>query len=192
MAWMVIAALIAWFARGVQDAREAARRSQCAGHLSQIALALHNYQSVFGCWPPAYVADENGKPMHSWRVLILPFLGEQTLYNRYDFREPWDGPHNRRLIGAMPSLYVCPSHAENGTTDRTCYVAVVGPGTAFPGSGTTSSADIRDGPSHTVMVVEAVDADIPWTEPRDLETARMSSGSTTRTAGGRRAATRGA
>jgi hypothetical protein len=53
------------------------RRPICVNHLKQIGLALHNYYSVYGVFPPAYVADESGKPMHSWRVLILPFLEEQ-------------------------------------------------------------------------------------------------------------------
>src|SRR5690242_17032670 len=77
----------------VQQAREAARRSQCKNNLKQIGLALHNYHETYGGLPPAFVADDQGRPMHSWRVLILPFLGEQALYNEYNLSEPWDGPN---------------------------------------------------------------------------------------------------
>ena len=66
--------------RPVMRAREPARRANCSGHLSQLALALHNYVSVHGVLPPAHIDDENGRPMHSWRVLILPFIEEQALY----------------------------------------------------------------------------------------------------------------
>src|SRR4051812_3837711 len=53
--------------------REAPRRTKCKNHLKDIALALHNYHDAYGTFPPAYIADQNGRPMHSWRVLILPY-----------------------------------------------------------------------------------------------------------------------
>ncbi len=76
------------------------RRSECANHLRQIALALHDYHQVYGCLPPAHVDGPGGKPMHSWRVLILPFLHYDELYRQYDFAEPWDGPKNSLLAKA--------------------------------------------------------------------------------------------
>ena len=60
-------------------ASEYAYRSQCANNLNRIALALHNYHDAYKCFPPAYVADEEGRPMHSWRVLILPYMEQQAL-----------------------------------------------------------------------------------------------------------------
>ncbi|HZW34640.1 MAG TPA: DUF1559 domain-containing protein [Isosphaeraceae bacterium] len=45
----------------------------------------------------SYIADATGKPMHGWRVLILPFLEQSAVYNQYDFSEPWDGPNNPRM-----------------------------------------------------------------------------------------------
>src|SRR5271163_108233 len=73
LAVLVIGGLVGVLGRAVQQAREAARASQCFC-IKQIAVALHNYHDTYGSFPPAYVADETGKPMHSWRVLILPFL----------------------------------------------------------------------------------------------------------------------
>ena len=61
----------------VAEPRENARRVQCCIHLKQIALSLHNYHDVYKAFPPAFVADASGKPVHSWRVLILPFLGQE-------------------------------------------------------------------------------------------------------------------
>ena len=49
--------------------------------------------------------------MHSWRVLILPFLDQQSLYNQYDFREPWNGPNNIKLLNSMPSVLRLPEPA---------------------------------------------------------------------------------
>src|SRR5262245_30030320 len=55
-------------------ARESARRMSCSNNLHNIAIALRNYESVYHCLPPAYTVDAEGKPLHSWRTLLLPFL----------------------------------------------------------------------------------------------------------------------
>src|SRR5262245_18129478 len=103
--------------------REAARRMQCSNHLKQIGLALQNYHDVYGSLPPAYIADANGKPLHSWRVLILPFLGERNLYEAYQFDEPWNGPSNSKLAEQVPACYRCPSRSGKQPKLETSYVA---------------------------------------------------------------------
>jgi hypothetical protein len=153
----------------IQTAREVSLRMTCHGHLKQIALALHNYRTANGCFPPAYVADKNGCPMHSWRVLILPYLEADALYKQYNFNEPWDGPHNKKLLAARPPRYVCPSdenaHARGAT--QTSYVAVVGANAAWSGEQPKKAANVAPS-SQTIMVVEVTDAGINWSEPRDL------------------------
>jgi hypothetical protein len=154
----------------VQQAREAARRSQCKNNLKQIALALMNYESKYGTFPPAYVADESGKPMHSWRVLILPDLDQQALYNDYNFLEPWDGPNNSRLLSRMPPVYACPSHpGAPGSTTSTAYAAVFGEHCVFRGAEPVKMMDITDGMSNTLIVAEASNAGIPWMKPEDID-----------------------
>ena len=113
-----------------------ARRAQCTNNLKQIALALHNYHAAYDALPPAYIADEHGRPLHSWRVLLLPFLKQQSLYEQYDFREPWNGPNNIKLLSKMPSLFECPSSHPPGpaVSTFTSYVVISGPGTMFPGA----------------------------------------------------------
>jgi Protein of unknown function (DUF1559) len=151
------------------------RQPMCVNSLKQIALALHNYHARYGSFPPAFIADASGRPMHSWRVLILPFLAEGSLYDRYDFREPWDGPNNIRLLGKMPRLFACPSHwGDSSPTDRTNYAAITGPGTMFPGAETTDFGRVSDGSSNTLLIVEAENVDIPWTAPVDLDVRTMS------------------
>jgi hypothetical protein len=153
--------------------REAARRMQCSNHLKQIGLALENYHDVFGCFPPAYIADASGKPMHSWRVLILPFMEQKALYNKYRFDEPWDGPNNRTLHKEVVIPYSCPSHGRV-TDPETTYLAVVGRGTIWPGANAYMRySDIADGSSDTLIVVESIDSGIHWMEPRDLDFATM-------------------
>jgi Protein of unknown function (DUF1559) len=165
--------LIAALGRAVGNAREAARRSQCTCHYGQIMLALHNYHSQYNVFPPAYVADATGRPAHSWRVLILPFIEETGLYGRYRFSEPWNGPNNIKLLNSMPSIFACPSGFSN-PTNLTNYVAVTGPGTMFPGARSTKLEDVTDGTSNTLAIVEVDNVNVPWTAPTDLDVRTMS------------------
>ena len=123
----IIAMLVTLLLPAVQAAREAARRTQCINNLKQIQLAILNYESANGHMPPAYTVDENGNPMHSWRVLILPYMEEVGVYDRYDLSEPWDSPANLALTQSyIPPQYQCPSNAP-GMSTNTDYLAVEGP-----------------------------------------------------------------
>lgn len=155
--------------------RPGAYRAQCINNLKQIALALNIYQASQGCLPPAVVTDGRGKPMHSWRVLILPYLEQKSLYDSYNFEEPWDSPHNRLLIPKMPGCYTCPWQRDWIAKGQTSYFAIVGPGLIFPGPDRSVSLDaIPDGAAETILVVESQSLSVPWTEPRDLDFSRMS------------------
>ena len=146
--------------------RHVARRSQCRNNIKQIALAIHNYESANGHLPPAHIADENGKPMHSWRVLILPQLDQQALFDRYDMDEPWDGPNNSKLHDQIVQFYRCPSSSSN--EHCTDYVLITGPGTGFEGDKTIGFSDITDGTSNTVMATEIANSKIHWMQPQDI------------------------
>ena len=119
---------------------EHSRRTQCLNNLRQIGLAIHNYESHNRHFPPAYVADENGKPMHSWRVLILPYLEQQALFDRYDMDEPWNGPNNSKLHDEIVDVYHCPS--SNSDLKYTDYVLITGEGTSFVSDQTSGFSDI--------------------------------------------------
>lgn len=168
--------LVALLLPAVSSARAAARRSICRNNLRQMAIALNDYRQANGAFPPAYIADEDGRPMHSWRVLILPYLGEEALYKYYDFNEPWDGPNNRKLLASRPAVYTCP--ADDVTRDSgapsTNYIAVVGANAIWSADGTPK--DLSGEHSATVMLVEIADANIAWTEPRDLSLDELVAG----------------
>jgi hypothetical protein len=159
-------------ADAVQSARRAAIATNAQAPLNQLVLALHNYHEACGQFPPAYLAAADGKPMHSWRVLILPYVEHQTLYNAYDFNEPWNGPNNRQLADRMPAVFHSPS--EPNSTTYTNIVAVSGVGTAFPGAASTKLADLADGLENTILLTEIADSKINWLEPRDLRIEEMS------------------
>jgi hypothetical protein len=129
-------------------------------------LAVHNYAFAHGTLPPAFVADRDGRPAHSWRVLLLPFLGQSEVYNQYNFAEPWDGPNNRQLADKVGSIYRRPE--DKGGSVLTRFAAVVGEETAFPGARPIRLEDVTDGTSKTILFVEVGDSDIHWMEPRDL------------------------
>jgi hypothetical protein len=112
----------------------------------------------------------SGKALLSWRVTILPYLGEQELYRRFKLDEPWDGPHNKKLLARMPKVYAPPG-ATTAPPYTTYYQVFVGPHAVFekhqvmpfPGA-------ITDGTSNTLLVVEA-GSPVPWTKPEDLHFA---------------------
>jgi prepilin-type processing-associated H-X9-DG protein len=148
-------------------------RSQCKNNLKQIALALHDYHEAFGYFPPAYIADENGKAIHSWRVLILPFFDQKPLYDEYHFDEPWDGPNNRKLHGRRVAEFKCPASDAEQKSAETNYLAVVGSATAWNEDHSKTLKDFTDGPEKTILVVEVVNSGVHWMEPRDLHVLQM-------------------
>jgi len=156
---------IAPLARSVRAARTAARRVQSANNLRQIALAMHNYADTYRCFPPAVLYGPDGKTPYSWRVALLPFLEQKALYDHYRFDEPWDGPNNRRLAETRLRVYQCPG--EEGQSANASYFALVGPGSVFEKKEGTSFADITDGASNTLLIVEAK-RNTPWSKPEDI------------------------
>jgi hypothetical protein len=135
-------------------------------------LAVVNYHDTHKHYPPAYVADERGRPMHSWRIALLPYLEQRDLHQQYDFAAPWDGPTNRDLAARMPRLFAFYGDYEPGLT-ITNFVGVVGPETVWPGAKKVTEKDISDGTSTTIVIVENAGAGIPWMAPCDLAFASM-------------------
>ncbi|PHS18457.1 MAG: hypothetical protein COA78_02200 [Blastopirellula sp.] len=151
--------------------RGEASRWQCGDNLKQIGIALHNYHETYNSLPPAYLADENGKPQHSWRVLILPFIEENALYEQYDFNEPWDGPNNIQLLDQMPDVFNCPRHEHppQQGVQFTSYLAITGEHTAWVDDRSITFKEMPTGISNTVLIAEFEERPIPWLQPEDIE-----------------------
>jgi hypothetical protein len=169
-----IAAVIALVASWVKHRREemivAGGRLRCTYNIGWVEMGLRGYFAEHGTLPPAFVADANGRPMHSWRVLILPFMGEEALYAKYRFDEPWDGPNNRLLANQLeqPFIFCFPNCSPKQNRDCTNYVAVVGKDTAFPGATPTDPTKLKDDMRSIIFLVEIGESDIHWMEPRDV------------------------
>jgi hypothetical protein len=162
----------------------------CVENLLKIGLALHQHHDDLGSFPKAAITDKQGRPGLSWRVAILPFLGEKLLYDKFKLDEPWDSPHNKALLSEMPEVFACPS-VRRSDKSITHYCAFVGHGAFLEPAydkrlekvwwtgedgvkhyigepqGGRSVADFTDGMSNTLMVVEAKEG-VPWTKPEDL------------------------
>jgi prepilin-type processing-associated H-X9-DG protein len=153
----------------VQAARESARRMQCMNSLKQIVLAIHNYHDSYKGFPPLYTVDKDGKALHSWRVLILPFIEQSALYQQIRLDEPWDSEHNKQFHNVVLHAYSCPSNPNGKTAGSSCcYSAIAGEG-LIPAkkAGDKTSGDfsrIADGTSNTLAVVE-VKQPFCWMDP---------------------------
>jgi prepilin-type processing-associated H-X9-DG protein len=168
----MLAAALGVIVLGVfRDIREL-RRARCAEQLKGLGSAIHEYLRAKDHFPAPAITSA-GRPLLSWRVALLPYLGYRSLYDRFHLDEPWDSPHNRALLPEMPVEYGCPS-GPGRRHGRTGYLVIVGPVTEF-GSASTAfqpgrGVDIReitDGSSNTFLVLET-DTRVPWTKPDDL------------------------
>lgn len=146
--------------------KAARARAESKNNLKQIGLALHNYHDVYRKLPAATIRDKSGKALYSWRVAILPFVGEAAMYEQLHRDEPWDSEHNSKVLAKMPNIFRAPGAPADSTSSS--YYAVVGPMTAWPETGAVSFRDVLDGNSNTIAVVEAK-RDGHWAKPDDLQ-----------------------
>jgi uncharacterized protein (TIGR03067 family) len=145
----------------------AALKLTSSNNLKQLALAMHNYHDTHRHLPTSAIYSKDGKPLLSWRVAVLPFVEQVELYKEFKLDEPWDSPHNKKLLEKMPKLYE-PVRGKTKQPYATYYQVFTGPGTAFEGDKKLQFGnDFPDGLSNTVMIVEAGEA-VPWTKPQDL------------------------
>jgi RNA polymerase sigma factor (sigma-70 family) len=135
-------------------------------NLTRLCLAMHRYVSAHGHFPPAALLSKEGKPLLSWRVAILPFIGQADLYKQFKLDEPWDSDHNKRLLARMPEVFGAP-HGKQQQGQGTYYQVFTGPGTLFDSRKEAGIADILDSISSTLLIVEGAQT-VPWTKPADL------------------------
>lgn len=143
--------------------------------LIRIAKAMEAYHADKGHYPPPAIVSKDGTPLHSWRVAILPYLGdaEKALHKQFKLDEPWDSRHNKKLLAAMPDAF---SKANSFTTNygRTGTLVVTGPGTVFDPKATVKKGDLAEEGANTVLAYESMSWDASpgfrqpwWTKPAD-------------------------
>ena len=163
----IIGVLIGMALPSIGRGYPASFRTSHQNSMRMVGLAIHNYESANGHFPPAYIADEDGKPMHSWRVLLLPYLEEDALYKQYDFDEPWDGPNNSKLVDKLAGnpFGVFWQEPSDGLTG---FKLITGPETAFEKDQAVGFGALTAGSSNTICLVDDNSKRINWMSPEDV------------------------
>ncbi|HSQ56589.1 MAG TPA: DUF1559 domain-containing protein, partial [Gemmata sp.] len=143
---------------------DARQRQQTMNSLKQVMLAIFNHHDAMGQFP-VNIVDKNGKALLSWRVAILPYIEQETLYKQFKLDEPWDSDHNKKLIAQMPPIYRIGFQEKDAT--KTYFQVFAGPGTAFEPGKKITIATITDGTSNTLGPIVAGPA-VEWTKPADI------------------------
>src|SRR4051794_21838464 len=168
----IIAVLIALLLPAVQAAREAARRAQCVNNLKQLGLAIHNYHSSVGVFPPGIVTTQDGNfsgnGLGTWttwspQAMLLPYLEQTPLYNAANFSWAccFDGPDadaiNSTVYLTRIGSFLCPSDGNAGTEQINSYVGCLGSSTRqAPADGVTNGVfQVYDGNFRTASVTIA-------------------------------------
>jgi hypothetical protein len=142
-------------------------RRRSAKNLAKISIAMIlTYHDRHGHLPPPAICDTKGKPLLSWRVALLPYLGHDELYRQFRLSEPWDSEHNKKLLPQMPAVYG-PVGVETKQEPVTYYRVFTGLGTAFEGKEGVKLEDFSDG-RDTILLIEAGEP-VPWTKPEELD-----------------------
>lgn len=149
------------------------RDAQTTVRMKRIVLALHDYHKQHGEFPPAIVRDPEGRPLYSWRVLILPHLGEHEIASRFHYHEAWDSPHNKLLLNSMPQVFRSEFEPASSPARNTSFLLMSGAGTLFSESSQRQESHLYDGAANTACLVEVLWSGVAWTEPVDMDFAAL-------------------
>jgi hypothetical protein len=139
-------------------------------NLKQLALAFEQFHAANGHYPQAIYSSADGKPLYSWRVALLPFLGEQQLYDSFDKEKAWNDTHNDALLKRMPKVFKHPAMVGDQTDQRTCFQLLTGRNTALGEGRIIKKTDLGAGPGRVPLLVEHRQI-VPWTAPMDVVVA---------------------
>jgi len=145
--------------------QEAIRRIDCTMNMKRIVLAMHLYEREYGTLPPALTLDANGKPLHGWRTLLLPYFGDEELadlYAQIRLDEPWDSGHNRQFHTRNLDIYRCPSNPSM-PDGHTSYSVIVGDELLFTNGGEGQKFG-EHGPN-ILMLAERKNDTVCWMQP---------------------------
>jgi uncharacterized protein (TIGR03067 family) len=149
-----------------QDERKREIRLRAGFHLQEITNAMWDYWGDHECFPPVAFCDKEGRPLLSWRVALLPYLGQEDLYKQFKLNEPWDSAHNKKLLGKIPMVYE-PVVGPDTEKHSTCFQVFTGAGTVFELGKKIGINDLTRGTSRTMFILEAREP-VPWTKPADI------------------------
>lgn len=135
--------------------------------MKTLVKALNAYCDRYGSYPPPYSVDATGKPLLSWRVAILPFLGYEDLYQEFALNQPWDSPLNLTLIKKMPQVFCSNNSPDAFGNKQPNFVLITGNKTMFPMGKPMGYKQVADTP--TLLIVETLNGLNAWSEPGDID-----------------------
>lgn len=150
----------------VQAMYESEKRTASAQNMRQNALGMLNFISALGHFPDSVMVHSKTGKEYSWRIAILPYLGEQEIYDNYDFSQDWDSPHNLEVTSKMPDYFR--SDLDDKDSTNASFFMLTGTGGAFGGENPKKLQDFTDGTSNTIMLIQA-QRDVHWSKPVDIE-----------------------
>lgn len=193
IACCAVLALLVPLVRHLQQlSQRVSQRTECRHNLEWLGYALHNYADTYGSFPRPITYADDGTPLHSWRVRVLPFVMAGPVHEAYDYQEAWNGPNNKLLGDETPDVwdgkygtylfdaeyfaYRCPSAPPTQNHMCTNYVMLIDDRPGKPNGPPNLPGSVpptRDPPSK-VIIIEIADSDIHWMEPRDVLLSKLS------------------
>ncbi|MEX0867667.1 MAG: DUF1559 domain-containing protein [Pirellulales bacterium] len=151
--------------QAVETAKQAEERMRPLNSVRQVMMALHNHAAVLQQLPAQAVHSEDGEPLYSWRVAMLPFLEQANLSEEFNKEQKWDSDANKALSETSLAVFRTSDDVPPGMSN---ILAVVAEDSVIDASEKNTFAGIRDGMSNTIVLVE-VDAEhaVPWAKPAD-------------------------
>jgi len=175
----MIAIILAVATPAIQNAREAAQRTQSKNNLKQIALALHNYADTHRTFPPGGVFNIQDRPFHGWTTLIAPYIEASPFYNGVHCDVPWDHPDQlKHFQRNRTPTYLNPSIAAGCRDDCVMRIHYSGSDLVFYHNSSTSLSDLTNGTSHTLLIGDAKGRFQPFGYPYEWRSVSLGLNST--------------
>ena len=167
---VVVCVGVALLLPAVQQAREAARRTQSKNNLKHIGLGLHNYHDVYNGFPVTVHTPETDEPYSSWMTGMLPYVDQARLYQEIDPNEPWTSPKNTQAFSAVIPTFLNPRIEDptNGVVSGLGAAHYAGNSQIFVANKMMKIRDVTDGTSNTIMVGEVSTGFKAWGDPTNI------------------------
>lgn len=171
---VIIVVLVTLLLPEDQVVDNSSNRERFRNQLRLVGLACHEYQSEYGCLPPVVISDERGRPIHSWRAILLPWLESQGRTEPpalvYSFNDPWFSPANRQAALDNPDLYTMLVTTDGReVVQKSKLAAVIGAQTYWSHSGECRRLPLEaNQDDRHILLLEIPNLYGAWSQPNDV------------------------